>query len=89
MQKKYNIKIHKRVDKFLVSHPEMQKPFFQALHVLAEDIHTREIDIKALSWLSGNHYRFRIGKYRFLYEVLEDTICIFVYNAGSRWDIYK
>lgn len=49
MQKRYNIKIHKRVDKFLVSHPEMQKPFFQALHVLAEDIHTREIDIKALS----------------------------------------
>jgi mRNA-degrading endonuclease RelE of RelBE toxin-antitoxin system len=60
MQTKYNIKIHKRVEKFLAIHPEMLKAFFQALEILADDIQTREIDIKTLAGLSGNHFRLRI-----------------------------
>lgn len=89
MHRKYSVIIHKRVEKFLSIHPEMSKSFFQILDILSEDIQTRKVDIKSLSWLSGNHFRFRIWKYRFLYEVLEDKICIYVYNAGSRWNIYK
>ncbi|EHE0558430.1 hypothetical protein J0E37_000517 [Campylobacter upsaliensis] len=37
----------------------------------------------------ANHYRLRIGKYRFLYEVLESEILIYAYKADSRGDIYK
>ncbi|ELB9335810.1 hypothetical protein ABN535_001531 [Campylobacter upsaliensis] len=37
----------------------------------------------------ANHYRLRISKYRFLYEVLESEILIYAYKADSRGDIYK
>lgn len=37
----------------------------------------------------ANHYHLRIGKYRFLYEVLESEILIYAYKADSRGDIYK
>ncbi len=36
-----------------------------------------------------NHFRLRIGKYRILYEIIEDEILIYYYKAGSRGDIYK
>jgi mRNA-degrading endonuclease RelE of RelBE toxin-antitoxin system len=31
----------------------------------------------------------RIWKYRFLYEIIEDKILIYFYDADSRWDVYK
>lgn len=31
----------------------------------------------------------RIGKYRFLYEVIDDIILVYFYDADSRGDIYK
>ncbi len=34
-------------------------------------------------------YRLRIGKYRFLYHVMDQKVLIFFYDAGSRGDIYK
>ncbi len=35
------------------------------------------------------HFRLRVGKYRFLYTVIDDEILIYVYKADSRGDIYK
>ncbi|MFA5916767.1 MAG: hypothetical protein WC850_00850 [Candidatus Gracilibacteria bacterium] len=46
------------------------------------------LDIKPLKG-KNNHYRLRIGKYRFLYEIIENKILIYFYNADSRGDVYK
>jgi mRNA interferase RelE/StbE len=35
------------------------------------------------------HYRLRIGKYRFLYAILEEEIVVYFYDADSRGGIYK
>ena len=35
------------------------------------------------------HYRLRIGKYRFLYAILEEEIMVYFYDADSRGGIYK
>ena len=35
------------------------------------------------------HYRLRIGKYRFLYSILEIEIVVYFYDADSRGEIYK
>jgi len=46
-------------------------------------------DIKPLSGSPKNHYRLRIGKFRFLYEVMDDKLLIYCYDADSRGGIYK
>ena len=35
------------------------------------------------------HYRLRIGKYRFLYAILEEEILVYFYDADSRGGMYK
>jgi len=34
-------------------------------------------------------FRLRVGKYRFIYEVFEDELLIYIEKGGSRGDIYK
>lgn len=43
-------------------------------------------DIKSLKGYRGM-YRLRVGKYRILYEILDEKI--YILNIGSRGDIYK
>lgn len=47
------------------------------------------LDIKPLSWIAGRHYRLRLSKYRFLFEIIEDEVLVYLYDAGSRWGIYR
>jgi len=35
------------------------------------------------------HYRLCIGKYRFLYTIVEEDILVYFYDADSRGGIYK
>ena len=46
------------------------------------------LDIKKLKGIK-NDYRLRIGKYRFLYIIIEDSSLIHFYHVNSRGDIYK
>lgn len=85
----YIIYTHKRVDKFLDKHRDIAKRFIKHLSQLQKNPYDNSLDIKALDWEKWQHYRLRIGKYRFLYEILEDRILIYFYDVGSRWDIYK
>lgn len=45
-------------------------------------------DIKKMQGCN-NHYRLRLGKIRFLYEIKDQEIVIFFYKAGYRGDVYK
>jgi mRNA interferase RelE/StbE len=84
----YKVELNKSVRKFLKSHPDIWKKFFYALKKITVNPFNNLLDIKKLIW-SKNHYRLRIWKYRFLYEVRENEIIVYFYKADSRWNIYK
>ncbi len=46
------------------------------------------VDVKKLQG-TDVHYRLRVGKYRFLFMVLNDKVLVYFYDVGSRGDIYK
>ena len=89
----YKVKTSKQFDKFLAKHQDIQAKVFESSETIAQNPYEAKLDIKKLQGKKfqcrTNHYRLRIGKYRFLYEVLENEILIYAYKADSRGDIYK
>ncbi|MEI7510841.1 MAG: type II toxin-antitoxin system RelE/ParE family toxin [Candidatus Peregrinibacteria bacterium] len=85
---KYQIEVSKEVKKFLKKHPEVIFRFFRITNFLEDDPYSPLVDIKNLQG-EENKYRFRIGKYRFLYEVEDQVLLIYIYDADSRGSIYK
>ena len=84
----YKLKIWKKVFKFLEKcDKNIALKFDKAVDILVENPYKNNLDIKRLVW-SESKYRLRIWKYRFLYEVRENEILIYFYDANSRWDIY-
>jgi len=87
----YRVEYHKTVQKFFQKHTDVTllRKFKEAIDELKNTPRTSDtFDIKKMHG-SENDYRLRIGKYRFLYRVLDEQIVIYVYDAGSRGDIYK
>lgn len=89
----YKVKTSKQFDKFLAKHQDIQAKVFESFETIAQNPYEAKLDIKKLQGKKfqcrANHYRLRISKYRFLYEVLESEILIYAYKADSRGDIYK
>ncbi len=86
----YRIILEKPVRKFLEKHKwePIFKQFEKSLLFLSNDPYDNDLDIRIIEWLP-NTYWLRIWKYRFLYEIIEDTISIIFFKAWSRWDVYK
>jgi len=85
----YQLKLSKEVDKFLDKHRDIWKRLNEKMSQIQENPHHPAwVDVKSYIWYPNN-YRLRIGKYRFLYEVIEDQVLVYFYDADSRWDIYK
>jgi mRNA interferase RelE/StbE len=84
----YNIRLDKSVSKFLFSHPEVWDRFSDKVEIMKLDPFDSRLDITKLK-PPHKWYRLRIGKYRFLYEIIDHQILIYFYEADSRWDIYK
>lgn len=83
---RYKIELSKKVKKFLANHDLISRQFYDKIFYLANN-DSKNLDIKKLSW-EVHKYRLRIWKYRFLYEIIDEKILIFFYDANSRWDIY-
>jgi len=85
----YKLLIAKDVVAFL---KYQQKSIIQKSLMAFDDIANNPFDnrydIKKMQGYT-NHYRLRLGKIRFLYEVKEQEILIFFYKSGYRGDIYK
>lgn len=64
------------------------KKSLTAFDEIADNPFVNRYDIKKMQGYT-NHYRLRLGKIRFLYEIREQEILIFFYKAGYRGDIYK
>lgn len=86
----YRLLISKRVIKFIDSLPTNQRQLvFHKFELLRTDPFTHpQLDIKKMKY-SSLVYRLRVGKLRFIYEIDQDEIVIFVFTAGNRGDIYK
>lgn len=86
----YKIVFEKPVIKFLEKHKWelIIEQFEKSLVFLSNDPYDNDLDIRVITWLP-NSYWLRIWKYRFLYEIIEDTISISFFKAGSRWEVYK
>lgn len=85
----YQIILEKKVQKFLQKHKGQPiiAQFRQALTQLTLDPYENNLDIKVLVGLPHS-YRLRIGKWRFLYEIIDEKIVINFFDAGARGDVY-
>lgn len=85
----YNYYFNKTVIKFLEKQDlKFNLKLQEKIEILCENPYNNNLDIKNYKW-HKNHFRLRIWKYRFLYEIINDDILIYFYDADSRWDIYK
>jgi len=57
--------------------------------MLEQDPFGESLDIKKYKGGVEHCYRLRIGKYRFLYEIIEYRLVIYFFGADSRGDVYK
>ncbi|ARE81381.1 type II toxin-antitoxin system RelE family toxin [Campylobacter helveticus] len=86
---KYEVRTSKEFDKFLAKHNNLAPKILNTLEILAQNPYENAFDIKKLQG-KDKHYRLRLGKYRILYELMENRLLIiYVYRADSRGDIYK
>lgn len=86
----YQLLISKNVKKFL---NKRDKKFLQRINETIKKLRENpynhpQLDIKRLA-NTENDFRLRVGKFRFLYSVIESKIIIYVYRADSRGGIYK
>lgn len=85
----YNYRLSKTVIKFLEKRDQaFLLRFDKKFDEIIENPIKSSADVQAYighPW----HYRLRIGKYRFLYAILEEEIVVYFYDADSRGGIYK
>ena len=84
----YEIKYSKSLKKFLLKHRDIGVRVVEKLEKLSQNPKDESLDIKPLKAKDG-HFRLRVGKYRILYEIVEQEILIYAYDADSKGDIYK
>ncbi len=80
---KYNILLSKYAQKFIEKQPRYQQE-----RILNKINQLPNGDIKRLSGYKST-YRLRVGDYRVIYEIFEETLVIKVIAVGNRGDIYK
>ncbi len=86
----YEVKYHKSVIKFLQKqNKDFAKRVLDSFDEIASNPLGSTQDVKPLSGSPKNHYRLRIGKFRFLYELIDDELLIYCYDGDSRGGIYK
>ena len=85
----YILNFDKQVKKFIEKQDKSTKQRFKKAFLdLAQNPYPND-DLKKKKLTNTNKFRLRIGKYRFIYEVFEDRLLIFIEKADSRGDIYK
>jgi mRNA interferase RelE/StbE len=87
----YQIKVHKQVQKFLLSlNPELRTRFRNKIENLRLDPYRHpKLDIKPMQGIGESVFRLRVGQYRLIYRVHEQELLIYLMTAGTRGDVYK
>ncbi|MGZ5208890.1 MAG: type II toxin-antitoxin system RelE family toxin [Sulfuricurvum sp.] len=87
----FDIEFSKHFVKQLDKIPDnVVKRFYDDLKNISENpLPTNSLtDVKKLQG-KNDHYRLRVGKYRFLFTVIDEKVLVYFYDLGSRGDIYK
>lgn len=86
----YSLDYHKKVIKFLAKQDlKFREKILSIFDEIAINPYNSEYDIKPYKTTTNNHFRLRVGKYRFIYKIDADEIIIYVSDANSRGDVYK
>lgn len=86
----YQIKLHKKVIKFVNKQNKKDKLLIkEKLELLKYNPYPNtpsKVDVKKLTNLKA--YRLRVRDFRFIYEVVENELVIYLLDANNRGDIY-
>jgi len=87
---KYQIQASKKFEKFFIKRTSKERDKINTkLELLKQNpINHPNLDISKMTGFE-NIFRLRINDYRIIYEVFEEHIIIYIFDAGNRGDIYK
>ena len=87
----YKVKYSKSAEKFIKKNKATGIRFFKAFAEIAEDRENiQTYDVKKFH--SKNYddiFRLRIGDYRAVFRIVDDELLVYVFDVGSRGNIYK
>lgn len=87
----YKVKYSKSAEKFIKKNKATGIRFFKAFEELAKDKENIQFyDVKKFH--SKNYddiFRLRIGEYRAVFRIVDSELLVYVFDIGSRGDIYK
>lgn len=87
----YKVKYSKSAEKFLKKNKMAAVKFFKAFDEIVQDKESlRFYDMKKFNLKNFNDiFRLRIGDYRAVFRIINNELLIYVFEIGSREDIYK
>ena len=87
----YKVKYSKPAEKFIKKNKAIGIRFFKTFTEIAEDRENiQTYDVKKFH--SKNYddiFRLRIGDYRAIFRIVDDELFVYIFDIGSRGDIYK
>ena len=85
----YRLKLSKKVIKFLNKRDKNElKIKTTKFEELKKNSYPKD-NLNSKKLVNLDKYRLRVGKYRFIYIIIENELLILMENADSRGDIYK
>ncbi len=87
----YKVKYSKSAEKFIKKNKAIGLRFYKAFEEIAQDRENIQFyDVKKFYSTKYNDIsRLRIGDYRAVFRIVNNELLIFVFDVGSRGDIYK
>jgi mRNA interferase RelE/StbE len=85
----YKIILHKKVIKFINNRtPKDKQRIKEKFEILQNNPYPINFQIDCKKLQNKDGFRLRIGNYRFIYDVVEDELVIYIDDADNRGDIY-
>ena len=87
----YRIKYSKSAEKFIKKNKAIGIRFFKAFEEIAQDNgNVKSYDVKKYySKTYDDILRLRIGDYRAVFRIIGNKLIVYVFDIGTRGDIYK
>jgi len=85
----YKIILHKKVIKFINSrNPKDKQRIKEKFQELQQNPYPSNMKIDSKKLQNQNAFRLRVGGYRFIYDIVEEELIIYVEKGDNRGSIY-
>lgn len=85
----YKIISHKKVIKFIESrNPKDKQRIKEKFEQLQQNPYPSNTQIDSKKLQNRDSFRLRVGGYRFIYDVVDEELVIYIENCGNRGNIY-